>query len=204
MSIRVGAGRLIAVLLLALVAGCSRGPSQEARQCLAALDKAGFVFERADISPPSSGGCGIDGGVKLRQSTVALDQTATLSCALATAVIDFETRVVQPAAMHHFGQPVTMIRHFGAYACRASTGVRGRLSQHALGKAIDIRGFVLANGATVDVKTEWWGRGPAAAFLREIAREACRSFSLVLTPNSDRDHHDHIHLDLGPYQQCGA
>jgi hypothetical protein len=26
----------------------------------------------------------------------------------------------------------------------------------------------------------------------------------VLTPNTDRDHHDHFHLDVGPQKACSV
>lgn len=193
----------VVLLLLLTLAGCSRGPSPEVRQCLDTLGKRGVSWSTASAPGPGSG-CGIAGGVEVAQLSTPFNQPATMSCALALAVNDFEADVVQPAALRYFGQPVVQIRHFGAYACRSSTGTRGRLSEHARGDAIDMHGFVLANGTVIEVKNDWYGADARTAFLREIAREACRRFNLVLTPNSNRDHWDHFHLDLGKYKECGA
>lgn len=194
--------RVVFLLLLALAA-CSRGESPEVRQCLATLNARGVSWSAAD-APGSGSGCGIAGGVQVRQLSTPFNQPATMSCALALAMNDFETQVVQPAALRHFGKPVAQIRHFGAYACRPSTGTRGRLSEHAKGDAIDVNGFVLSDGTTIEVKKDWYGADARTAFLREVAQGACQRFNLVLTPNSNRDHWDHFHLDVGRYRECGA
>jgi hypothetical protein len=83
------------------------------------------------------------------------------------------------------------------------TGGSGRLSNHAAGLAIDIAGFEFADGTRVLVKDHWRDPGPRGRFLREIARAACEQFSVVLTPNTDVWHRDHIHLDLGRERLCG-
>ena len=38
--------------------------------------------------------------------------------------------------------------------------------------------------------------------LQLAASAACRWFGVVLTPDSDRWHQDHIHVDLGPWRRC--
>ena len=41
-------------------------------------------------------------------------------------------------------------------------------------------------------------------FLHHVARNACRYFSVVLTPDSNRDHYNHFHLDIGPGRVCSV
>jgi hypothetical protein len=53
------------------------------------------------------------------------------------------------------------------------------------------------------VKEHWRDPGPRGRFLREIARAACDSFSVVLTPNHDVWHADHLHFDIGKDRLCG-
>jgi hypothetical protein len=53
-------------------------------------------------------------------------------------------------------------------------------------------------------RQDWAGTGPKRQFLRHLARRACDYFSVVLTPDSDADHHDHIHLDIGPDRRCSV
>lgn len=171
--------------------------------CLAALADRGVVFDKVeDFGSPGS--CGVRAAISLRQSTATMSAPVTVGCTLAFVLNSYERRVVQPAAMRHFGQPVARLRHMGGYACRERSSGGGRLSEHALGKAIDIGGFELADGTIVDVEDDWSAGGRKEAFLRDIAAGACRLFSVVLTPNHDRDHHDHIHLDIGPWRLCGT
>ena len=58
-----------------------------------------------------------------------------------------EWNVIQPAAERHFGERVRSIEHFGSYNCRRLYGRgSGDWSQHATADAIDLAGFVLADG----------------------------------------------------------
>jgi len=54
----------------------------------------------------------------------------------------------------------------------------------------------------ISVKQEWSKRGKGRDFLRAVAAQACHYFNEVLDPDTDRDHVDHIHLDLGRYKYC--
>lgn len=171
--------------------------------CLRALADNGVVFDKMeDFGGPGS--CGVRTAISLRQSTATMSAPVTIGCTLAFVLNSYERQIVQPAARRHFGQPVARIRHMGGYACRERSSGGGRLSEHALGKAIDIGGFELADGTIVDVEDDWSAGGHRQAFLREISSGACRLFSVVLTPNHDSDHHDHIHLDIGPWRLCGT
>lgn len=207
-----------ALLLAALVAACApqvavaplpvpapapavpAPPPLEGPQCLDELARRGavyqFVAERA-----SANGCRLTNGISLFQSSVLLDRPATLACPLALALYDFEVRVVQPAAHRHFNRRLVQTRHFGAYDCRYIRGTR-RLSEHAQGLAIDIAGFELDGGIRISVKDHWRNAGPRSRFLQEVARGACEIFSVVLTPASNHEHHDHFHFDLGARPHC--
>lgn len=204
-------GTMLSMAALLALAGCSGlGPPgarppppavPQAGQCLQYLAAAGVAFERlTDFRTPQ--GCGIAGAVRVHRAAIAWSRPAMASCALAARLYEFERGVVQPLATRYFGQPVQRIHHLGTYACRNERGGR-RLSQHALGQAVDITAFELADGNLVSVARHWRGGGAAAGFLHEVARRACGSFSVVLTPNSDAAHHDHFHLDIGPHTLCG-
>ena len=169
-----------AVLLLA---GCgSSGPAGlSGPTCLARLDTQAVHYR-------------VDAG---------LNQPAVMSCALASRLDEFEREVVQPLAASELGRRVVRINHLGSFSCRAING-SSHLSQHALGRAIDIAGFRLSDGTTVSVKHDWSELGSKRLFLRRLARRACSYFSVVLTPDSNADHHDHIHLDIGPDRLCSV
>ena len=126
-----------------------------------------------------------------------------LSCALASRLDHFEREAVQKLAQEELGPRVVRIDQMGSFSCRGIGG-RSRLSQHALGLAIDIGGFRLSDGSTVSVQHDWNDPGPKGQFLRQLARRACRYFSVVLTPDSNADHYDHLHLDIGRDRLCEA
>jgi hypothetical protein len=121
---------------------------------------------------------------------------------MALTLAEFDERVIQPAAIRHFGRPATVLRQIGAYSCRQRSG-GGRLSQHASGQAIDIAGFEISGGPRALVREHWRDNGPRGRFLREVARAACAAFSVVLTPSHDVWHADHLHFDIGKDRLCG-
>lgn len=198
---------ILAALLLALVSGCVRAPrppaAPSAAQCLAQLAAQGVRFEPV-AAPISTNGCGIDNAVRVQQSAIAWSRPAEMACLLAARLDSFEREAVQPAARRYFGQPVVLIHHYGAFACRGENGGDRRLSQHALGNAIDIGGFELGDGTRIDVESDWRARGPRRDFLRDVAKRACAYFNVVLTPASDARHRNHFHFDVGPYRLCSA
>jgi len=183
--------------------------------CLKDLADRKVAFET--IAPPSAyPGCTIVNPVKVTgDARMDWSRPGTLSCAAAQAIQRFEAEVVQPTALRLLGQAVTRLDQMGTYDCRtrrtpgqpvAATGPAasrgGRLSEHARGQAIDIGGFLLADGSTISVKRDWKAGGPRAEFLRAVARGACDHFSVVLSPNSNALHADHLHLDIGPHRLC--
>lgn len=200
---------LVGLVLGALaLAGCSSRvpePLGEEAACRMRLAQRNVVFQAVDPIGNEAAGCGVANPVKVSQSQTAWNQAGVVDCRFAEAMLNFEEQVVQPAAQRHFGTPVSRLRHMGTYSCRNKTGgLRKGLSEHAFGRAIDIGGFELADGTVIDVKRDWYGGGAKSAFLREVARQACRRFQVVLTPNHDAYHKDHLHLDNGKYKACGV
>ena len=200
-------GHLAALAGLALaLAGCGGAPSPallSGRACLARLEAQEVSYRPLDDVPAPSSSCHVDTAVRVSRIAAALDRPAIMSCALAARLDDFEREVVQPLAREALGRRVVAIEQMGGYSCR---GVRGtsRLSQHALGLAIDIGGFRLSDGSAVSVERDWQEPGPKRAFLHQLAHRACKYFSAVLTPDSNADHYNHPHLDIGRDRLCEA
>lgn len=172
--------------------------------CLAGLDQNHVVYDRVqDFSTPE--GCGIKGAIRVKKDATDWSRATLMSCGLEAKLYDFETKVLNPVAQKYFQKSVRRILNAGAYNCRNERSEHAdRLSQHALGKAIDITGFELDDGTSISVLRDWRGKGSRSDFLQEVAKSACGQFQVVLTPNQNALHRDHIHLDIGPYKLCGV
>jgi hypothetical protein len=134
-----------------------------------------------------------------------LNQEGTLTCPMVAAVDHWLEKVVQPAAMARFGQPVVELRTMGTYSCRRmNNGSRSaRMSEHAYANAIDVGGFRLADGSIITVLKGWKGGLEEQNFLREVHAGACRNFATVLGPGADAFHYDHFHFDLARHGRSG-
>jgi hypothetical protein len=201
-------GRLAAVLVSVVLslAGCGGTPAPSllsGRACLARLAAQEVSYRPVDSVDAPSPGCHVDTAVRVSRVEAGLNHPAVMSCGLASRLDDFERAVVQPLARAELGRRVVRINQIGSFSCRRVNGSR-RLSQHALGLAIDIAGFRLSDGTTVSVEHDWNDPGPKRLFLRHLARQACGYFSVVLTPDSNADHYNHLHLDIGPDRLCSA
>ena len=110
---------------------------------------------------------------------------------------------VRPAARKFFGQEVVKIETFGTYSCRNIYGGRsGRLSQHAYSNAIDVSGFVLADGRRIMLDGGWKGDRASQDFLRALHSSACRRFGTVLSPDYNAAHYNHFHMDMSGNGFC--
>jgi len=171
--------------------------------CRAAMADAGFATESL---PPlnEASDCGYREAVELTQSVHAYSAPVASTCALAAALTLWERDVVAPAAERHLGQAVARIDLAApAYQCRRIAGrTDRRLSEHAHANALDIGGFTLADGSVVTVERGWNGTSRQRAFLRAVRDGACEYFQGVLSPDYNRAHRDHLHLDLGRDDMC--
>jgi hypothetical protein len=166
--------------------------------CRALLDRAGLSYEWV-----GSGGrerqCRYDDAVRPQTNAEAIalsPSSVAPSCPVVAALKLWEWHVVQPKAQRLLGQPVKSITHFGSYSCRRLYGrSQGDFSEHATADAIDISGFVLADGRRISVVEGWNGEGPDAEFLRSVRDGACDLFSTVLSPDYNAAHRDHLHFD---------
>ena len=173
--------------------------ADEGERCTALLEQAGVEF--TELPPRSSDEqCGYDHAVRFtsggaRRIDYRPGDLGT-NCAVAAALALWEWHVVQPAAQRHFRQEVTAIRHFGSYSCRRLYGRdEGAWSEHATANAVDIAGFVLADGTAVSVVGDWGGDDAEGRFLEEVRDGACDLFATVLSPDYNEAHRDHFHLD---------
>lgn len=177
----------------------SYAASMEERGCLADLGASGARFERLPDTYAAPG-CNKLGTVQLSalagdRSTFGVSNLGPVRCGVAKAFGDWARFGVDRAARQILGSPIAKIETMGSYACRKVAGTE-RLSAHARAEAIDVSGFVLADGRRIVLKRDWNG-GDAATreFLRVVQKSACKRFGTVLGPEYNAAHEDHFHLE---------
>ena len=122
---------------------------------------------------------------------VAFEPAPYLRCPMAEQFAGWirDTAAPEVAAI---GEALRRVETYDDYECRLRNRLRtGKVSEHAKGNAIDVRGFTVAGGRFIALTD------PAAPKpLREALRQAaCARFTTVLGPG-DANHESHIHLDL--------
>ena len=205
---RIGRGIALAAGLAACAATPVPPPALYPRvasgeACLQDLNRHGMSYQ-IPAQPVAASACWIDTPIRAYGLSIRWNQPATMSCQLGDVLMRFESEVVEPNAIKLLGKPVVSERNLGAFSCRAEASSRHQMSQHALGRAIDLAGWTLSDGTRIDVEKDWTDGGPHGRFLHAVALGACRYFSVVLTPATNGLHHDHLHLDIGPDRLCSV
>ena len=179
----------------------SFAPRPEDRSCLSDLGASGARFNPLPDSYAAPG-CNKLGTVQLMalagdRAPLSVSNLGPVRCGTAKAFGDWARFGVDRAARQLLGSPVAQIETMGSYNCRNVAGTEVR-SAHARADAIDVSGFVLADGRRIVLKRDWQG-GDAATreFLRVVQKSACKRFGTVLGPEYNAAHEDHFHLEDG-------
>ncbi|WP_331132823.1 extensin family protein [Sphingopyxis sp.] len=120
---------------------------------------------------------------------------AAPGCAVTAAMALWNRDVVQPLAQRHFGQKVVALENLGSYNCRKIAGGQAQ-SEHSTANAIDISAFILADGTRMTLINDWAPGDRRSEFLHAVRDGSCGLFSTVLSPDYNRAHADHFHLDM--------
>jgi hypothetical protein len=166
------------------------------RRCAAVLRDAGVGFTPAPPRSARDRPCGYSDGVTLARPSIR-PAPLVMACPVAAALWKWHRDTLDPVARRQFGSPVATIEHFGSYSCRRIGGQSDSWwSEHATADAVDISGFVLADGRRISVLRDWDGTAAERAFLRAARDGACELYSTTLSPDYNAAHADHFHLDL--------
>lgn len=153
------------------------------------------------------GGCVVIGAVQLLDIGVPVTGLKSMRCQLADNFTAWVRNAVAPAAYQILGSELVKVESFGTYSCRGVIG-RGdagaaKMSEHGLANAVDVAGFVLADGRRVTVLGGWNSPDPQVReFFRTIHKSACKRFQTVLSPDYNAAHYNHLHLDMGKGPFC--
>lgn len=213
------------ILAAALTSGCSVIPqsaaprkaavarstvmlpsSPAAQACLADLGS-----KHANFTPlPDQyygAGCSAVNAVRLSQlksdhATLVMSNLGPVTCNLADTFAGWARFGVDRAAQQILGSALVKIETLGSYNCRNVAGSEHR-SAHASANAIDVSGFVLADGRRITVAGNWADKSPAVQrFFSAIHTSACKRFGMVLSPDYNAAHRDHLHLQVGGRAVC--
>lgn len=152
-------------------------------------------------------GCSTINAVRLTSLTsdtaaLALTNLGPVSCPLANTFAGWARFGVDRAARQILGSPLVRIETMGSYSCRNVAGTDHR-SAHATGNAIDVSGFVLADGRRITVLGGWTaGTTEERDFLRVVQTSACRRFGTVLGPDYNPAHRNHFHVEISNSAFC--
>ncbi|WP_298689793.1 extensin family protein [uncultured Sphingomonas sp.] len=173
------------------------------RLCLAQLTSDGARYNQLP-DRVFGGGCSAIGTVQLTDIGMPTTNLGAMTCPLADAFTRWTRDAAQKAAAAWLSSPVVKIESFGTYSCRPINNVEGnKLSEHGLSDAVDISGFVLADGRRITVLDDWNGPDEYARnFLRAVHDAGCRRFHVVLGPDANALHRNHLHFDMGPGVYC--
>lgn len=155
------------------------------------------------LPPISEASCGLQSPLALSAVVangrqIPFNTAVTTDCGMATALPGW-IGDVDRFLLASENTRIASVNVGTGYMCRnVNNGKTGNLSFHGFGDAVDVMGFKLEDGRTLDVETAWPGTVPEGSRLMRFARDAaCTRFTTVLSPDADASHQDHLHLDLG-------
>jgi hypothetical protein len=184
-------------------AGTPAQPDRAALQCRADLAREGVKFK---VLPDRvfGGGCSAIGTVQLLDIGLPTRNLGAMTCPLARSFARWTREAVEPTAKAWLGSPVVRIDSFGTYSCRpVNNEPGGKLSEHGRSNAVDVSGFVLADGRRITILDGWNGSDDdVRRFLRSVHDAGCRRFSVGLGPDANAYHRNHLHFDMGRGPYC--
>lgn len=183
-------------------------PEPSIDECVTRLGALGVNAQAATAPPDNNEACVVATPVRLKHvtghyglgSAIQFPNQPLIDCRLAEPLARWLGEVVAPIFAANFSSPLRAVRTGPGYVCRyRNREATGKISAHAMGLALDISAFELANGQTVSVGS---GNDPVSeAVLRTIRTAGCGWFTTILGPGSDAAHANHLHVDV---QQHGS
>jgi hypothetical protein len=136
--------------------------------------------------------------IKTRARTVTevhLPEEPVISCQFAERLAAWLGNLVAPLITARTSTDLRAVRTGPGYECRNRNGAAiGKLSAHAVGRAIDISAFELASGKFIAIKPD--GDETGRNVVDTVRTAACGWFTTVLGPGADAAHTDHLHVDM--------
>lgn len=151
----------------------------------------------------SAGECPLTDVVRVRDfGAVKLSSSFLASCPLALRSALYVAQRAAPLTERMMESRLTRIEHLGSYACRnIYHRPDARRSEHASAEALDISGFILADGRHVTV-LRGWKQEESATWLRVLLSASCQYYGNGLGPDYNAAHANHFHLGIRGIGLC--
>lgn len=178
-----------------------RETDQEFDACRLSLAMLGTVYKvQEPIRGTTDRDCGIARPLMVQHilPDLELQGGAIMRCDTARALGFWARDFLRPAAATLPAAPrLTALQLGSGYDCRDRIGSgQERLSEHALGNAIDISGFLFDSRDPILLQPRDDDGDQSEAFQRAARGAACLFFTTVLGPGTNAAHDDHLHLDM--------
>ena len=185
-----------------------QSPASSIEECVTRLSALGVNVQAANVPLDNNNACVVTMPIRIKHvtsryglgSAIQFPNQPLINCRLAEPLARWLGEVVAPIFEANFSSPLTAVRTGPGYECRnRNHEATGKISAHAIGLALDITGFELANGQILSVGSQ---TDPVSeAVLRTIRTAGCGWFTTILGPGSDAAHANHLHVDI---QQHGS
>ena len=151
----------------------------------------------------SAGECPLTDVVRVRDfGVVKLSSSFLASCPLALRSALYVGQQAAPLTERLMMSQLTRIEHLGSYACRnIYHRPDARRSEHASAQALDISGFILADGRHVTI-LRGWKQEESAMWLRALLSASCQYYGNGLGPDYNAAHANHFHLGIRGFGLC--
>jgi hypothetical protein len=185
-------------------AGSTLDPEQamaESVNCVARLERLGLTIELVTLGAEKNDACVIEIPVRLtslklsdQEGEISFPDRPLLACEFAEQFGRWVRDLAAPLVQARLA-PLKAVRTGPGFVCRNRNNQAGsKLSAHAVGLAVDIAAFQLANGEVISVAEDKDAK--KSAVLATMRTAACGWFTTILGPGSDAAHATHWHLDI--------
>ncbi|MGE0241128.1 MAG: extensin family protein [Parvibaculaceae bacterium] len=183
-------------------------PGEDFAICRKELAELGATFTVPDM-PAASGKCKVVNPVRISAITspagkVDFPGEPILNCIFAKQFTSWVSDIAGPVVKARTGEALVAISTGPGYECRGRNGDgSGKISEHALGNAVDIASFRLASKESMPVANVAKTGNVESRWLMALRISACGYFTTVLGPGSNAAHAEHYHFDLGLHGKSG-
>jgi hypothetical protein len=183
-------------------------PGAEMAACREELAALGAKFTVPEM-PAAEGQCKVVNPVQINAiatpaGTVDFPGEPTLNCVFAKQFTSWVADIAAPVVKAHTGEALVAISTGPGYQCRNRNGdTTTKISEHALGNAVDIASFNLPGKKNLPVANVAKSGNAESRWLMALRISACGYFTTVLGPGSNEAHAEHYHFDLGLHGKTG-